>query len=163
MVLADSRRPSRNRRYLGALKGGQYVSCTGPLPSAAGLSRAVPLHTDFVTPRPIWCSVNEVPQPRTGNATRLFHQFGLGYSRFARRYSGSRCCFPFLRVLRCFSSPRSTDQGLLGGSPWLFAASHVLLRCSAPRHSPLALRSLGISILSFEKTKSVASHKFTLG
>lgn len=25
--------------------------------------------------------------------------------RFARRYSGNRCCFLFLRVLRCFSSP----------------------------------------------------------
>jgi hypothetical protein len=32
---------------------------------------------------------------------------GLGSSRFARRYSGSRCCFPFLGVLRCFSSPGS--------------------------------------------------------
>ena len=26
-------------------------------------------------------------------------------SRFARRYSGNRICFLFLRVLRCFSSP----------------------------------------------------------
>ena len=26
-------------------------------------------------------------------------------SRFARRYSGNRVCFLFLRVLRCFSSP----------------------------------------------------------
>ena len=31
----------------------------------------------------------------------------MGSSRFARRYSGSRCCFPFLEVLRCFSSPGS--------------------------------------------------------
>ena len=30
---------------------------------------------------------------------------GLGCSRFARRYSGNRICFLFLRVLRCFSSP----------------------------------------------------------
>ena len=29
---------------------------------------------------------------------------GLGWSPFARRYSGSHCCFPFLRLLRCFSS-----------------------------------------------------------
>ena len=29
---------------------------------------------------------------------------GLGSSPFARRYSGSHCCFPFLRLLRCFSS-----------------------------------------------------------
>jgi hypothetical protein len=30
---------------------------------------------------------------------------GLGSSPFARRYSGNRCFFLFLRVLRCFSSP----------------------------------------------------------
>ena len=32
---------------------------------------------------------------------------GLGSSPFARRYSGSHCCFPFLRLLRCFSSSGS--------------------------------------------------------
>ena len=32
---------------------------------------------------------------------------GLGSSHFARRYSGNRCFFLFLRVLRCFSSPGS--------------------------------------------------------
>ncbi len=31
---------------------------------------------------------------------------GLGSSPFARHYSGNRCFFLFLRVLRCFSSPR---------------------------------------------------------
>src|SRR5581483_3714028 len=30
---------------------------------------------------------------------------GLGSSLFARHYSGGRGFFPFLRVLRCFSSP----------------------------------------------------------
>ena len=30
---------------------------------------------------------------------------GLGYSRFARHYSGNSFRFLFLRVLRCFSSP----------------------------------------------------------
>ena len=32
---------------------------------------------------------------------------GLGSSRFARHYSGNRCFFLLLRVLRCFSSPGS--------------------------------------------------------
>src|SRR5262245_57607288 len=36
----------------------------------------------------------------------------------------------------------STDRRSLGSSPWLFAARHVLHRCSAPRHPPLALCSL---------------------
>ena len=38
---------------------------------------------------------------------QAWHRLGLGSSRFARRYSGSRCCFLFLRVLRCFNSPGS--------------------------------------------------------
>ena len=35
------------------------------------------------------------------------YSFGLGYSDFARHYSRNHCCFLFLRVLRCFSSPGS--------------------------------------------------------
>ena len=35
---------------------------------------------------------------------------GLGYSPFARHYWGNHCCFLFLRVLRCFSSPRSPHR-----------------------------------------------------
>ena len=47
--------------------------------------------------------------PTTPNWQRrqAWHQFGLGSSHFARRYSGSRCCFLFLGLLRCFSSPSS--------------------------------------------------------
>ena len=94
---------------------------------------------------------------------------GLGSSPFARRYLGNRSFFLFLRVLRCFSSPRSLllpyvfRQGYrditLGGlphsdipgltlacsSPRLFAAGHVLLRLPAPRHPPYALSSLTLS------------------
>ena len=36
----------------------------------------------------------------------------------------------------------STDRRLVGTSPWLIAASHVLHRLQAPRHPPLALCSL---------------------
>ena len=74
--------------------------------------------------------------------------------------------FPFLRVLRCFSSPRcprrpmnSADasirlrmdgfpirrfpgQGLFDSYPRLIAAFRVLLRLLAPRHPPYALSSL---------------------
>ena len=48
-----------------------------------------------------------VPRPRCRIAGRLYHDNGLGSSQFARRYYGSRNCFLFLRVLRCFSSPGS--------------------------------------------------------
>ena len=82
---------------------------------------------------------------------------GLGSSASARRYWRNHYYFLFLRVLRCFSSPRSpssrntlTSQGglphsdicgssRLCRSPQLFAAWHVLLRLLEPRHPPYAL------------------------
>ena len=92
---------------------------------------------------------------------------GLGSFDFARRYFRNHGCFLFLRLLRCFSSPRSPPihyfthvwinqlfswlefphsdiHGLLNicFSPWLFAAYHVFLRLLVPRHSPYALSSL---------------------
>ena len=80
--------------------------------------------------------------------------------------NGITACFLFLRVLRCFTSPglpraamnllhvtaalpavgfpirTSTDQSLVGGSPWLIAATHVLRRLLEPRHPPHTLSSL---------------------
>ena len=38
--------------------------------------------------------------------------FGLGSFPFARRYSGNRCFFLFLRLLRCFSSPGSLHAAM---------------------------------------------------
>ena len=91
---------------------------------------------------------------------------GLGLSLFARRYSGNRNRFLFLKVLRCFSSLRSlypayvfsrkwsgiTRIGLphseIPGSkvvctyPRLIAAYHVLHRLLVPRHPPYALSNL---------------------
>ena len=98
---------------------------------------------------------------------------GLGSSHFARRYFENRCFFLLLRVLRCFSSPRSllntygfsigwlhiTAAGFphsdICGSmdicslPQLFAAYHVLRRLLVPRHPPYALIHLtyGLSLL----------------
>ena len=37
---------------------------------------------------------------------------GLGSFPFARRYSGNRCFFLFLRLLRCFSSPGSLPYAM---------------------------------------------------
>ena len=81
----------------------------------------------------------------------------LGYSRFARHYSGNHYCFLFLSLLRCFSSGgwlsfewytfsvpgcpirKSSDIMLVCSSPKLIAAYHVLHRLSDPRHPPCAL------------------------
>ena len=91
---------------------------------------------------------------------------GLGWFPFARRYLGNHYCFLFLRLLRCFSSPRlpqqpmysaedtatlpavgfpiqtSPDQSLFSSSPKLIAAYHVFHRLLTPRHPPFALNSL---------------------
>src|SRR6201999_2755396 len=91
---------------------------------------------------------------------------GLASSAFARHYSRNHTCFLFLRVLRCFTSPRSpppaihspvgdttslvpgfpirtsSDPRSVDSSPRHNAASHVLHRLPVPRHPPCALNTL---------------------
>ena len=68
------------------------LSRTGLSPSVAGFPKTVPL-----------AFVNDFLQSVTPACTHA----GLGSSHFARRYSGNRVFFLFLRALRCFSSPGS--------------------------------------------------------
>ena len=92
------------------------------------------------------------------NAWQLSRIQGLGCSPFARHYWGNLGWFLFLRVLRCFTSPRSLNTPMnsayhtsyTGGfphseisgskcvchSPKLIAAYHVLHRFLVPRHPP---------------------------
>ena len=115
-------------------------------------------------------SGSALPQPPSCNGDGLSHMMGLGYSPFARRYSGNRSCFLFLGVLRCFSSPgiashaygfsmgyRGFSHGgfphsgtpgstLACSSPGRFAACRALRRPLAPRHPPCALSSLTKSL-----------------
>ena len=44
------------------------------------------------------------------NACKLSHRHGLGSSPFAHHYLGNHYYFLFLRVMRCFSSPRPLKQ-----------------------------------------------------
>ena len=120
------------------------VTCTGLSPSADRLSRRFQFLVNS-----LWMVLQ--PRPRL-NVT------GLGSSHFDRHYFGNRYFFLFLRVLRCFSSPRSLRLMSVTGlqpaglphsdisgsipvcrSPELFAAYHVLLRFRKPRHPPFAL------------------------
>ena len=106
---------------------------------------------------------------------------GLGSFLFARRYSGNRSFFLFLRVLRCFSSPgalyppyrfrwkcrgiapdgfpHSDISGSLPtcGSPKLFAAGRVLHRQLVPWHPPCAL----LCLISYPETISVSVNLLT--
>ena len=69
----------------------RLASCTGLSPAVAGLSR--PFHSQDS------CNVAAL-LPHGGRNLP-----GLGCAPFARHYWGYHCCFLFLRVLRCFSSP----------------------------------------------------------
>ena len=90
MVLPTSHKVPRVSWYSGYCRCLPF-SVTGLSPSLAGFPKTVPLISSLLM------------QSITPGCTHS----GLGSSPFARRYSGNRCFFLFLRVLRCFSSPGS--------------------------------------------------------
>ena len=71
---------------------------------------------------------------------------GLGSSHFARRYSGNRVFFLFLRLLRCFSSPGSPpyvmDWRMDDTSSSYRVSPFRHLRIKDYLHLPAAFRSL---------------------
>ena len=52
---------------------------------------------------------------------------------------------------------------MVGSSPWLFAATHVLHRCQVPRHPPLALYSLEEQRCSYSLCSSQGARSQTRG
>src|SRR5579875_4063266 len=153
MVLPASDRISRVRPYSGSTQERTKFQ----LQCCYLLWRAFP--DRFIYPVPLSLHV-ECPTTPKGKP------FGLGCSRFARRYSGNRVCFLFLRVLRCFSSPglpsvlyvfkyrycSITSSGfphseISGSKPTYSSPKHigvspVLHRLLVPRHPPCALCNL---------------------
>ena len=97
LALADGpacfRQDSSCLAVLRILLGFTRISLTGLAPSSATLPIV------FCYPRSCHLAVL---QPH--------HFDGLGSSRFARRYSGNHSYFLLLRVLRCFSSPRTSHM-----------------------------------------------------
>ena len=78
------------------LLGSKIISLTGLSPSMVQLSRRFCYYfTVHIA----------VLQPHTCR-----NICGLGCSPFARHYLGNHCCFLFLRILRCFTSPGVTSQ-----------------------------------------------------
>jgi hypothetical protein len=163
MVLPDSHRVSRVPRYSGAVCARFDFAY-----------RAITLYGQVF--QPVRLSNNgsrddgpTTPHPRTLSGLTYI---GLGCFPFARRYLGNHYCFLFLRLLRCFSSPRSPqqpmysaedvatlpatgfpiqkspDQSLFSSSPKLIAAFHVFHRLLTPRHPPFALNSLATKYLT---------------
>lgn len=83
--------------------------------------------------------------PTTPAARR--HAAGLGYSPVARRYWGNHSYFPFLRVLRCFSSP-GWPSPIKGEWP-SFRRPGCPIRISADQRSSAPTRGLSQLVTSF--------------
>ena len=148
---------------LGVSRGAGKISHTGLSPTMATLSRVFCYSSGL--------SLLTGPHNPAVNKDR-----GLGWSPFARRYSGNHYCFLFLGLLRWFSSPRSRNPAYVFSrerhsitrarlphseisgstvvctSPKLIAAYHVLHRLSVPRHPPCALSNLTINLLLLRQT-----------
>ena len=157
MVLADSDRIARVPSYLGTPLGLSSVFAYATITLFGAPFQALPLTVQGPTAD---------PQPRCH-----LRDIGLGCSRFARHYYGNHSLFSFPQGTEMFHFPwfapptlciqagvtrlfaalgfpirTSPDQRLVGNSPELFAATHVLHRLLAPRHPPHALSSLLTSI-----------------
>src|ERR1700691_3163396 len=91
---------------LGIPSGSRLGFAYRGIPLYATASQRLPLPRRFVTPCQDGSPDQTVPRPQPRNACRLSHVTGLASSPFAHHYSGNRGCFLFLRVLRCFTSPR---------------------------------------------------------
>src|SRR5690348_13740552 len=107
MVLADSHRISRAPCYSGTPPRVHEISPTGLSPSTALVPTSFGYPTDFSLVSRTAALQRKVPQPHTRNTCRLSHAHGLASSAFAHHYSRNHYCFLLLRVLRCFTSPRS--------------------------------------------------------
>ena len=86
-------------------KEGHVVFAYGTLALCGAAFQPLRLTHDFVTSRPAGRRIEAGPTTPVQQQLPLWHYTGLGSSPFARHYSGSRGFFPFLRLLRCFSSP----------------------------------------------------------
>src|SRR3978361_513851 len=80
-----------------------------------------------------------VPRPHKRNPCQVSHVHGLASSAFARHYSRNHCCFLFLWVLRCFTSPRSLHtpyfiQARVTGhdSSWVSPFGHPRINARLP-------------------------------
>jgi hypothetical protein len=107
VVVADSHGISRAPCYSGTHPEARNDFVYRTLTVYGRPSHAIRLSHEFVTSCRISGPCGMVPQPRPCNARRLSHTIGLGSSAFAHHYSRNHYCFLFLRVLRCFTSPRS--------------------------------------------------------
>ena len=106
MVLPDSHEIPRAPCYSGTRRGSRAGFAYRTVTVCGLTFQIVPLPARFITSCRLGRDGRAVPLPPARNACRLSHAQGLASSPFAHHYSGNRGCFLFLRVLRCFTSPR---------------------------------------------------------
>ncbi len=92
---------------LGMQRHSHRLTPTGLSPSPAPPSKGLRLQRWFLTVWKAGRPSHALPQPHAHNPCRVSRMRGLASSDFARHYSRNHCCFLFLWVLRCFTSPRS--------------------------------------------------------
>ena len=144
MVPADSRWIARVPRYSGCRSPGRRLACKGLSPAAARLSRRF----QFV-------SNTDPCGPTTPGMRR--HNPGLGCSAFARHYLRNHSCFLFLRVLRCFSSPRSPPAIAAG---WhRFTVPGCPIRKSRDQRVFAPTPGLSQLVTSFVASRSLGIHR----
>ena len=174
MVTPGSRGISRAPRYSGARRESadfQLLGCHHLWPTVPGRSsNELIVHSPGIRQVP-----RRVLQPRPDRGLPPIRSCRFRLFRFRSPLLTESLRFPFLRVLRCFSSPAYlltayvfsggspgiTLEGLphsdipgsqpAGGSPGLFAAIHVLHRLLVPRHPPCALASSASRSLDLTK------------
>ena len=162
MVTPGSRGISRAPRYSGARRESadfRLLGCHHLWPTIPGRSsNQLIFHSPGIRQVP-----RRVLQPPRDRGLPPIRSRGFRLVRFRSPLLTESLRFPFLRVLRCFSSPAYlltayrfsggspgiTLVGLphsdirgskpAGGSPRLIAAVHVLHRLLVPRHPPCAL------------------------
>ncbi len=130
----------RGSVLLGMTHKSHELTVTGISPSVSRLSSQLHLHSWFLTLRLLGRTVSAVPQPPGCNACRLSHTQGLASSGFARHYYRNHCCFLFLWVLRCFTSPRSLQ------TPYVFRRRYSDFPLSGFPHSDTPGSQLGCQL-----------------
>jgi hypothetical protein len=153
VVLADSRQLSRFRRYLGTLNRGSSLfaygaltHCGAPFQDASAkcelcnsVMDLVPHLSGPATPywqrhqavTPVRFRLIPFRSPLLRESRVVFFSSGyLDVSVHPVPSTGPMCSGRSNTPLRVLGFPirTSTDQSLVGGSPWLFAATHVLHR-----------------------------------
>jgi hypothetical protein len=111
MVLPDSHKIPRVPCYLGTPKGRHIFFTYGAITRSGPPFQDSSVKTmlgNFPAVRHDSLSASRYPvlPTRAGLSGRI----GLGCCLFAHHYWGNRYCFLFLRVLRCFTSPRCLPQ-----------------------------------------------------